>query len=188
MRQIQLFVSLHLSPTTFFLGGSFQRGWKSQTLPQPFLQLRLTIRQSDSLLGELRGTDQDVSPDEQQVCEQRLSTQCHALIPAYEYSCGGTWCLGQLETPCAIWLQTCLELHYPTQRPQATYAFECLKWNHCSKYTADCKSFAHTRIVKSHTSNFSYWLHVEMTTFWTWWIKQNILLKVVISFFLLFFF
>lgn len=27
-----------------------------------------------------------------------------------------------------------------------------------------------------------------MTTFWTWWIKQNILLKVVIYFFLLFFF
>lgn len=27
-----------------------------------------------------------------------------------------------------------------------------------------------------------------MTTFWTWWIKQNILLKVVIYLFLLFFF
>lgn len=51
-------------------------------------------------------------PDKQDMSEERLPAPCHALIPAYEYSCGGGMMFGAA-TDILCPSGACLELHYP---------------------------------------------------------------------------
>ena len=99
MWQMQPFVALKLSPTTFFLAGHLPERTKEPDSTAAFLTAKADQMTKWSSVGELRVQTHLSLPDEQEVCEERLC-QGHALTPTSEDSCGETRCLEQLQTSC----------------------------------------------------------------------------------------